>query len=235
MKRLLLFDIDGTLVNSNRTGRVAVGRALEHVFGTAGEAAIYDFAGKTDRRIVFDLMADAGWSLVEIERRFPDFEAAMVRFGAELYTADRIQPCPGVLHLLATLQDRPEAVLGLLTGNLQATAPLKLRAAGIDPNLFCAGAYGSDRSDRIELFNVALDRVRDSTGLQFSGEEVVILGDTPADIHVARAGKARAVVVATGPVAWDVLQRHEPDHLFADLTATEAVLDAIFDLAPAIV
>ncbi|MFO7661814.1 MAG: HAD hydrolase-like protein [Chloroflexota bacterium] len=235
MKRLLLFDIDGTLVNSNRTGRMAVGRALAQVFGTAGGVTTYDFAGKTDRRIVFDLMTAEGWSTTEIENRFADFETWMVRFGEELFTPDRIRPCPGVIPLLTALQDRPQAFLGLLTGNLQVTAPLKLQAAGINPSLFCAGAYGSDSSDRNELMAIALDRVEESVGLRFHTEEVVILGDTPADIRVARAGQARAIAVATGPVSWQVLHEHEPNHLFTDFTATTAVLDAIFDLAPAMV
>jgi phosphoglycolate phosphatase len=235
MKRLLLFDIDGTLVNSNRTGRMAVGRALEQVFGTAGGVADYDFAGKTDRRIVVDLMAAEGWSATEIEIRFPVFVAWMVRYGRELFTPDHVRPCPGVLSLLSALESLPNAVLGLLTGNLQATAPLKLQAAGINPGLFCAGAYGSDSADRNALMPIALDRVQNSVGLQFSHEEVVILGDTPADIRVARLGQARVIAVATGPVAWDTLRDYEPDHLFDDFTVTTAVLDAIFDLTPAIV
>jgi phosphoglycolate phosphatase len=233
MKRLLLFDIDGTLINSNRTGRMVVGRALAQVFATAGAVATYDFAGKTDRRIVFDLMTAEGWSAAEIENRFPDFAAWMARYGKELFTPDRIRPCPGVLPLIAALQDRPHTVLGLLTGNLEATAPLKLQAAGIDPGHFCAGAYGSDSSDRNELMAIALDRVKESVGLRFNREEVVILGDTPADIRVARTGQARVIAVATGPVAWDTLREHKPDHLFTDFTATTAVLDAIFDLTPA--
>jgi phosphoglycolate phosphatase-like HAD superfamily hydrolase len=229
MPRLLLFDIDGTLVDSNRTGRIAVGRALDHVFGTAGAVTTYDFAGKTDRRIVRDLMAAEGYTPAEIERRFPAFVERMAVEGGALFTPDRVRPCPGVLPLLMALEQRDDAVLGLLTGNVISTAPLKLQAAGIDPTIFRAGAYGSDRLDRNDLMPVALERVYDAVGQRFPPEDVVILGDTPADIHCARAANARVVAVATGPVPYDVLRDHKPDHLFADFLEASAVLAAIFD------
>lgn len=229
MARLLLFDIDGTLVNSNRTGRIAVGRALEHVFGTAGEVATYDFAGKTDRRIVRDLMTAEGYAPVEVERRFPDFVDRMAVEGEALFTPDRVQTCPGVLPLLEALERRGDAVLALLTGNVISTAPMKLQAAGIDPGRFRAGAYGSDRLERDDLMPVALDRVYDAVGRRFSPAEVVILGDTPADIRCARAAHARVVAVATGPVSFDVLRAHQPDRLFPDFCETLNVIDAIFD------
>lgn len=232
MARLLLFDIDGTLVNSNRTGRIAVARSLEHVFGTAGAVTTYDFAGKTDRRIVGDLMTAEGFSPAEIERRFPAFVDRMAVEGRALFTPDRVQPCPGALPLLDALARRTDAVLALLTGNVVSTAPLKLQAAGIDPDLFQAGAYGSDRLERDELLPVALERVRASVGLGFDAANIVVLGDTPADIRCARSANARAVAVATGPVPLEVLMAHNPDHLFSDFTVIPAVMEAIFDIRP---
>lgn len=232
MKRLVLFDIDGTLVHSNRTGRTAVSRALTHIFGTPGAVETYDFAGKTDRRIVLDLMTAEGKLPEEIEALFSDFVEQMAIEGRSLFTPDRIYPCPGVLPLLEVLRQRKDVVLALLTGNVILTAPLKLRAAGIDPALFGAGAYGSDRVDRDELMEVVLDRVHRQLGLRFAAADIVVIGDTPADIRCARTGHTRALAVATGPVSVEVLRRHAPDYLFADLSETTDVLNAIFDPAP---
>ncbi len=228
---LILFDIDGTLINSSRAGRAAMGRALQEVFGTAGAVHSYSFAGKTDRRIVHDLMVGEGWEPAEIEARLPQFYEHMTAAGRELFTPERIRPCPGVLPLLETLGRRDEVVLALLTGNIRHTAPLKLAAAGIDPALFRVGAYGSDSLERDGLFGLALERARESLSLRFQAREVIVVGDTPADIGCARAGGGRVIAVATGPFSTDALNAHQPDHLFTDLAHTEAVLSAMFDVA----
>jgi phosphoglycolate phosphatase-like HAD superfamily hydrolase len=120
-----------------------------------------------------------------------------------------------------------------VTGNIRHTAPLKLATAGIDPALFVAGAYGSDGLDRDDLFGIALDRVRESTRLRFKGEDVVVVGDTPADIRCARAGRARAVAVATGPYPAETLAHCHPDHLFRDLSQTKEVLQVLLNPAVA--
>lgn len=225
--RLLLFDIDGTLVNSSRIGREALGRALLDVFGTTGQLETYEFAGRTDRRIVYDLMVEEGLAIEEIEKRLPELDARMVAAGQVLFTTKTIWACPGIPPLLDVLGRRDDIVLSLLTGNIRHTVPLKLSAAGIDPDQFVTGAYGSDSLDRDDLFTIALDRVRKSTGLQFSGEDVIIVGDTPADIRCARNGGGRVIAVATGPFSTEALGCHHPDRLFVDLAQTEDVIQAL--------
>ncbi len=227
--RLILFDIDGTLVSSSRTGRKALGQALREVFGTDGELDTYEFAGKTDRRIVHDLLTAEGLSVSEIEARLPELDERMAAVGRELFTPDTVRPCPGVDLLLEALRRRPGVVLALLTGNIRHTAPLKLAAAGIDPTQFRAGAFGSDSLDRNELFDIAIERVRLSTGLHFPTDNVIIVGDTPADIRCARSGGGRVVAVATGPYPAEALNRHEPDFLFSDLSDTDSVLQAMLN------
>lgn len=231
--RLLLFDIDGTLINSSRIGRAALGRALQDVFGTTGALETYEFAGKTDRRIVRDLLTGEGWSVTEIERRLPALDERMAAAGRELFTPETIWACPGVSSLLDSLGRRQDIILALLTGNIQHTVPLKLAAAGIEPAQFIAGAYGSDSIDRDDLFDIALNRTRESTGLRFAGEDVIIVGDTPADIRCARNGGGQAIAVATGPYSAATLSSHQPDYLFADLARTEDVLQAILNPAEA--
>lgn len=229
--RLLLFDIDGTLINSSRIGRAALGRALVDVFGTAGALESYEFAGKTDRRIVHDLMAAEGFTLDQIMARVSELDERMAMAGRALFTPDAIRPCPGIPALLDALSLCRDVVPALLTGNIRHTAPLKLAAAGIDPGQFRDGAYGSDSLERDELFAIALERVRESTGLRFAEEDIVVVGDTPADIRCARSGGGRAVAVATGPFSTEQLTLHGPDYLFTDLAQTEDVMRALLGSA----
>lgn len=229
MTRLILFDIDGTLVNSSRIGRIALGRALTDVFGTTGALETYEFAGKTDRRIVRDLLVAEGWAVEAIEARLPELDERMAVAGRDLFTPDTIWACPGVLPLLEALDHHDEVTLALLTGNIHATVPLKLAAAGIDPGQFVAAAYGSDSYERDELFDIALERVNQATGLHFTTENVIIVGDTPADIRCARTGGGRAIAVATGPYSSELLGRHQPDYLFNDLARTDDVLRVMLE------
>lgn len=233
---LLLFDIDGTLINSSRIGRQALGLALTAVFGTAGALETYEFAGKTDRRIVHDLLAAEGWTDDAITARLPELDEAMAAAGRDLFTPQTIWACPGIPALLDELARRDDAVLALLTGNIRHTVSLKLTAAGIDPARFIDGAFGSDSQERDALFDIAVDRVHRSTGMAFSGRDVTIIGDTPADIRCARSGGGRAVAVATGPYPAKLLSPHQPDYLFTDLTQTVDVLRVLLmpDVAPSL-
>lgn len=230
--RLILFDIDGTLINSSRIGRMALGRAMQTVYGTAGALETFEFAGKTDRRIVRELLLAEGWAGPAIEARLPELDEQMGAAGRELFTPGTLWSCSGVPALLDALDRRDDVTLALLTGNIRHTVALKLSAAGIDPARFVAGAYGSDSLDRDDLFAIALDRTATATGQRFAGADVVIVGDTPADVRCARAGGARAVAVATGPYPAERLAQCEPDHLFSDLSQTESVLGAL--LGPAL-
>ncbi len=160
----------------------------------------YEFAGKTDRRMVGDLMRRRGLEReADIEARLPHFYERMAAAGQDVFTPQRIRPCPGVLPLLDALAGREDVVMALLTGNIRHTVPLKLAAAGIDPTLFRVGAYGSDSSERNDLFAIALARAETQLGLRFAPGDVIVIGDTPADMGCARAGGGRAIAVATGP------------------------------------
>ena len=135
--------------------------------------------------------------------------------------------CPGIEELLSVLCDREDVVLGLLTGNAQLTAPLKLLEARIDPAQFIVGAYGSDHFDRNKLPQLAMRRANELTGLHLTGDNTTIIGDTPADIQCARAASAKAVAVATGWHSREELSRCAPDVLFDDFGETEAALQAL--------
>jgi phosphoglycolate phosphatase len=222
--RLILFDIDGTLIRINRAGRKTLQQALENVFGTAGPIDSYSMAGKTDALMVYDLLGAAGFAPAEIESRLEAVYEEMAWLAPATFARFDMRPCSGVAALLARLQTRTDVLLGLLTGNNRHTAPLKLAAAGIDPLLFPVGAYGCDARDRNRLPGVALARAQQLIGDVFSPAETIVVGDTPADIVCARSAGATALAVATGGYSEERLAAFDPDILLPDLLDTERVL-----------
>ncbi len=227
--RLLLFDVDGTLVSARGAGRRAMGRALEAVFGVTGPIGAYDFRGKTDPQIVFDLMEAAGWPALRVRERLDLFYDRYIQdLRAEIAAGGGIALLPGVSELIGRLSDCSEAVLGLLTGNIEIGARLKLEPTGLLPH-FRLGAYGSDDADRAKLPGIAARRAEALAGQSVSPAEVVVIGDTPLDIACARAYGARAVSVATGGHALQELAVHGPDVLFSDLGDASRVLTALLD------
>lgn len=229
-RRLVLFDIDGTLLLSGGAGRRAILAALAEV--AAIEAARVDhvrFDGKTDPQIVHELL-DAGGHAppyapervdLVIERYLTHLESDLAVNG------HRSTVMPGIPELLRTLGGDDRAVLGLLTGNVSRGADLKLRAVAIAPEQFRVGAYGSDHAIRSELPPIAADRAAPLFGRRPTGTEIVIIGDTPADIACGVPVGARSIGVATGSYRVDDLARAGADHVFADLSDTERVAAAI--------
>jgi phosphoglycolate phosphatase len=215
--KLLLFDIDGTLIRSNSAGRLAMAAALEEMFGTSGPLESYNMSGKTDARIFTDLMTAVGISSAEIGEKLPQAYELMADSARAIYPNRGITSCSGVENLLAYLRSREDVLLGLLTGNSRSTTPLKLQEAGIDPQQFVIGAYGSDHLDRNRLPAFAMQQAYELTGSRITGDNTVIIGDTPADILCARAGKATAIAVASGWHSVETLARYHPDYLFEDL------------------
>lgn len=230
MQRLVLFDIDGTLLHSHGAGRRAMEAALRRVFGTTGPVD-YRYDGKTDRQIVRDLMRGAGFTDAEIDAGMPRvLEHYLERLETEIEAPHtRVEALTGVLALLDALVDRSHCIVGLLTGNVEPGARHKLVAAGIAFERFAVGAFGSDHELRHELPAIASLRTRERLGIHIDGRAMVIVGDTPSDIACGRPVGARAIAVATGHYSMDALAEHKPDALFADLSDTAAVLAAIDD------
>lgn len=227
--KLVLFDIDGTLLWSDGAGRRAMTAALTEVFGGAGPTD-YRYDGKTDLQIVRDLMRAAGHSDTVIDERMAVLiERYLIGLEAELAEGMHTHVFEGVPELLDALEARDDVVLGLLTGNLHAGAALKLRSAGIDIARFRVGAFGSDHHHRPELPAVAQRRARDVLGLDIPGSQVVVIGDTPDDIACARPIGARVIAVATGRFTVEELTRHAPFAVFPTLADTNAVLRVIAD------
>jgi phosphoglycolate phosphatase len=226
--QLFLFDIDGTLVTARGAGRIAVGHALTEVYGTMGPIETFDFRGRTDPHIVFGLMRAAGVPDDTIRAGLDACLAAYLReLTAAIGDGSRVQVMPGMPEVLRTLSGRDDALVGLLTGNIEAGARVKLHPTGLWP-LFRVGAFGSDDADRRRLPAIACARAKALTGRHFPYERVTIIGDTPLDVDCARACGARAVAVATGFHSGDELAVCKPDLLFGDFSDVERVLDALF-------
>lgn len=229
IRRLVLFDIDGTLLTSMSAGR----RALQQAFAEEyDDLAFFDgvrLDGKTDPQIVAELHHAAG----RPERAEPEaIRALLDRYLAHLETviagADlQVRPCPGVPDLLDALAARDDVVTGLLTGNVVPGARLKLGAAGIGFARFALGAFGSDSAHRPDLPAIAATRAAHYFGRPPYGDEVVIIGDTPADVACGAGIRARAVAVATGSYPVAELQATGAHATFATLADTPAVLAAI--------
>lgn len=228
MRRLILFDIDGTLLDAGGAGRRALAAAMTQVYGETGPMEGYSMGGRTDPQIVRELLDAAGMGDAEIEAGFGALWPAYVRgLREEIGT---VQPLPGVPELLDRIEAvRGEMVLGLLTGNVAEGARIKVEAAGLAFDRFRVGAYGSDHWRRPELPAVAIQRARELTGIGYRQKEVVIVGDTPFDIACGAHLGVRTIAVATGGHSAEALAACGPDHLFADLSDTGAVWRAISD------
>jgi phosphoglycolate phosphatase len=226
LKRLVLFDIDGTLLSAGGISARCLGEALLEVFGTTGPIDGYDYSGKTDPQIVRELMRGAGKADAEIERTRPRALACYSDRLRDSLRPEHVQPKLGVAELLLALAADARVRLGLLTGNLEACARVKLEPLAAN-GYFPFGAYGSDDEDRYLLPAVAVARAHEATGLAYAGAEIVIVGDSMHDVLCGRSLGARAVAVATGRTHIDSLRAHGPAAALEDLSDTGRALAAI--------
>jgi phosphoglycolate phosphatase-like HAD superfamily hydrolase len=228
---LILFDIDGTLVDTAGAGRIAIERAFIEVFEIdyiAAKARSVPFAGLTDSSI-FQALADAA----EITPlRFTALRAELHASYFRALRAEMARPepkrcsLPGVVALLELLEDRPDCRLGLLTGNLEIGARIKLEPFGLN-RFFPGGGFGSDHPDRRQVARVARLKLCGIFGIEFEPSRVVVVGDTEHDVDCARANGYRAVAVETGWASREKLEAARPDVLFDDLEDLSAVVPAL--------
>ena len=229
MQKLVLFDIDGTILRSAGAGRRAITAALAEEIGPTAGLERVRFDGKTDPQIVVELLEAAGHAGPHSEARV---QALCARYVAlledELASTAGMRLLPGFPAILDRLEETTGVVLGLLTGNLARGAALKLSAVGVNPNRFRVGAFGSDSGHRPDLPAIATRRAAPMFGRVPTGAEVVIIGDTPADVTCGRGVGARALAVATGSYGLAELEACGAYAVFPDLADTDAALAAIF-------
>jgi phosphoglycolate phosphatase-like HAD superfamily hydrolase len=221
-KRLLLFDIDGTLINSAGAGVQALRDVLREQFGISDNLKGIEIAGRTDRGIVHQILRKQKIEPNEINTtRF--LEQYVELLAVELpQRPGRV--LPGVMELLSRLSPRPEVVLALLTGNVERGAKVKLEHYGLW-HFFEFGAFADDHHDRNELGAFARQRAREKHGIEFESAAIDVIGDTPHDIACGKAIGARTIAVATGSFSREQLAAYEPERIFDDLANVEAVIE----------
>lgn len=215
VKKLVLFDIDGTLLNCGKqVGHIFL-EALEETYGAFRKPERYSFAGKTDPLLVIEMVRGAGLNLGDIHAGLPNMRELYVRRLQERLDPAKVNLLPGVVELLERLARRDDVVLGLVTGNWRDGARIKLSPFSLG-RFFSFGAFGDDGLDRRELVPVALDRAR-RAGHSFGLENVLVVGDTPLDVDCAHAAGVRCLAVATGHTESDHLRQVGADWVFSDL------------------
>ncbi len=224
--RLVLFDIDGTLLSTGGAGRRAMKEALVEVYGTCGSADGFPFGGKTDPQIVSELLLQEGLSEEFIQNNLSLFFTKYIQRLRQQLCRTQLKLYPGVKQLLSTLAETEGVFLGLLTGNIREGAWIKLRAFQLG-RYFQTGAYGDDSPDRYELPRIAVERASKQFKKEFQGRDVVIIGDTLHDIRCASSIGARTIAVATGWTPLTQLRKHKPDFLFPDFSDYQEVVKAI--------
>ena len=218
--KLILFDIDGTLIDAAGAGRRAMERAFREVFVVDGfeSTARVPFAGRTDP-VILEAIAEtlAVPRPLFLERRDALLHAFIDALRLEMARPDeRRRVLPGVQPLLEHLGAMTGVHLGLLTGNLEAGARVKLEAFGLNP-YFAAGGFSSDDPDRRQIARIACRKLSQLTGVAFRARDVTVVGDTEHDVDCARANGYRSVAVDSGWVEREALERAGPDALLDDL------------------
>ena len=226
--RLVLWDVDGTLVHTAGHGRAAFTEAFTRLVGHPPLAGGVPMAGRTDYAIALELLERNGVTRAEerLADMFEELHAALLRRRQPM--AEAGHPQPGVRQALLALGEHPSYLQSLMTGNIQPNARLKLATFDLDGLLDLEiGAYGSERGARSELVEVARSKTRAKLGIDVPVAETIVVGDTPLDVQAARVAGARAVAVATGPYGTRELEREEPDAVLRDLRDTAALLEAL--------
>jgi phosphoglycolate phosphatase-like HAD superfamily hydrolase len=218
MRRLLLFDVDGTLVLGG-PAKGAFHTALLETYGTAGSIETHSFAGKTDPQIARELLRGAGVDDGEIDAGLPKLWTRYLHHLGDRLPDHPMNVLPGVPPLLEALSSHADVALGLLTGNIVRGAELKLRSVGLFEH-FRTGSYGSDSEARNDLAPIALRRARETWSVDFDPRDVWVVGDTPADVRCGQAGGTRTLGVATGRFGLGDLVAAGADAVVDDLSDT---------------
>ena len=233
--RILLWDIDGTLIHSVRTGgyKVYTIPVLEEIFGTSGRLADMKVSGMTDLQIVFEALNDAGISQEEILSR-AEILVSRLTEEARRVTGNGVkffELLPGVRETLEALAAHPRYESALVTGNIKPMAELKMELVGLDRFFTLPGAFGDESHNRRDLPASAAERIRKHLQMDLAPEQFIVIGDTPNDIDCAHHFGARAVAVGTGRFySNEEIFKYKPDKFLPDLSDVDLVLKTLAEL-----
>jgi len=233
--RIILWDIDGTLIHSVRTGgyKEYTIPVLEEIFGTSGRLAEMRVSGMTDLQIVYEALNDAGISREDILAR-ADVLVSRLTEEARRITGNGVkffEVLPGVRETLQALADHPRYESALVTGNIKPMAQLKMELVGLDHFFTLPGAFGDESHNRRDLPARAAERIRNHLQMDLAPEQFIVIGDTPNDIDCARHFGARAVAVGTGRFySTEEILTHRPDKFLRDLSDPDLVLRTFSEL-----
>jgi len=228
---LVLFDIDGTLLDTAGAGRIGLAASFRAVFGIEDievPVSRVSFGGKTDPTIIAEIARFAGVPPGDVEFRFRELQGAYLHaLRSELSSPNpRRRVLPGVAPLLTILSQRPDVFLGLVTGNIEEGARAKLDAFGLTHS-FVDGGFSSDHPERGEIARIAHQKLARRAGFRFPAERVMVIGDTELDVACAQANGFRSIAVASGFSSEEELRAARPDAVFSDLTDADSVLAAM--------
>lgn len=222
--RLILFDIDGTLLHVDEGSRTAVIKSIEHVTGQVASLKNISFSGRTDPDIFRDVLDRNG--LPSTDNVLANVLNAYTEIAQSAIQAPNVRSLPGAASVLSLLSNRSDIFLGLVTGNVEPIAFHKLKAAGFD-GYFSVGGFGSDHANRSKLPALAIRRATEYAGHPFSAEHTVIIGDTGHDVACAKDSGTRSVAVCTGRADSVDLTRHNPDLLLENLQEPDGVIERL--------
>ncbi len=212
--RLILFDIDGTLIDSGGAGVQALDLAMKDLFSIENGFNGISMAGKTDTQIIKEGLIK---HRISADGNVEVIVKAYLKHLGEQINNDRKHVKPGIYELLENLNRKREPGLGLLTGNLEQGARIKLEPFRLN-GYFPAGAFGSDDEDRNNLLPIAVDRFEKLFQTRIKTENCIIVGDTPRDVECAHVYGAMCIGVATGPYSFEDLVKAGADYVFEDLS-----------------
>jgi phosphoglycolate phosphatase len=227
-RRMLLFDIDATLLKTGHAGLRALDRAFERLYGVPEATKGIRPEGKTDPSIIREMLQKSSPGLDADPEILRVADLYVVYLAEEVEASPGFHVMPGVPELLEALSRTPLVVLGLATGNLEQGAYIKLGRAGLG-SYFPFGGFGSDSENRTEVVLAAIRRGKAHMRAEVPPDSIFVIGDTPRDILHAREAGVRTVAVATGGSGMEELGRYDPDYLFEDLSSTRRVVEAFLD------
>lgn len=225
--KIILFDIDGTVLTCKGAGQMAMEAALTDVFNLQPPFENIPCAGRTDRGIGSSVFAT--FEQEDCEENRIRFRDSYLSHLPRCLSERNAVLLPGIIELLDALAQYPKVNMSLLTGNYETAATIKLQHFGLHER-FEGGVFGDTHAERDRLASDAIEQFSTADGTQLSGEHFLIIGDTPADIQCARAIDASVIAVATGIHDQHTLERSKPDVLLPDLSDTQLAVNAIESL-----